>query len=792
MSGVLCQRMRVEVEGTIQGVGFRPFVYRLASELGLTGWVKNTRNGVVIEVEGAVPVVETFLQRLRSDAPAAAFVEVISTSAIPTLEDKSFSIGQCTESGQRALVIPPDLATCADCRRELNDPHDRRFRYPFLTCTQCGPRYSLLTAIPYERSNTTMAGFDLCPVCRIEYEAEADRRFHAEPIACPTCGPHLGLWDEQGHEVADREEALRQVTALLDQGRIVAVKGLGGFQLWVDAKSDEAVRRLRDRKRRPEKPFAVLFPSIEMARSYCQLSCDEEALLCSPQAPIVLARKRHDAALAEAVAPGNSCLGVMLPSTSLHHLLMASLQRPMVATSGNRSEEPIVTDEREGLVRLQGIADALLVHDRPIARPIDDSVLLVVGGKPPSNGMGEAGKQQADVMILRRARGYAPQPIRWSDSPSTGKAQGPILAVGGHLKNTVALLTGNRVLLSQHLGDLSTVESDRAFRQAIEDLQLMLQVTPQAVACDLHPDYRSTAFARTLSEALLVPLVPVQHHHAHVASCMAEHRLDGEVLGIAWDGAGYGGDGRIWGGEFLIASYRQFSRFAHLRPFRLPGGEAAMREPNRSAAAVLWELMGEEMLVHRLPSWKVTENQRAQLESLLRSGFASPWTTSMGRLFDTVASLTGLCPQVSFEGQAAMTVQFAAERETDEGIVSMEGYPMDVVPSDSPHTKRMVDWRPMIIALLDDLRRGIIPDKIAARFHAGLAAATVGLAQEAGLPRVVLTGGCFQNRLLLSLVRQRLERAGFTVYSHALVPPNDGGLSLGQAVVAVCRLKDVQ
>ncbi|MDF0676049.1 MAG: carbamoyltransferase HypF [Nitrospira sp.] len=784
MSEVLCQRIRVEVEGTVQGVGFRPFIYRLASELGLTGWIKNTRNGVAIEVEGAVPVVETFLQRLRSDAPASASAEVISTSAIPMLDDESFSIGQCTESGQRALVISPDLATCADCRRELNDPNDRRFRHPFLTCTQCGPRYSLLTAIPYERSNTTMAGFDLCSACRAEYTTEADRRFHAEPIACPACGPRLSLWDEQGHEVADGEKALRRASALLEQGLIVAVKGLGGFQLWVDAKSAEAVRRLRDRKRRLEKPFAVLFPSVDAIRDYCLLSSDEEAVLCSQQAPIVLVRKRRDVVLADAVAPGNPYLGVMLPATPLHHLLMASLQRPMVATSGNRSEEPIVTDEREALVRLQGLADAFLVHDRPIARPIDDSVVLVVSRRCGMEDTGQAEKPRGDVVILRRARGYAPQPIRWSDGPSNGNVQGSILAVGGHLKNTVALLTGNRVVLSQHLGDLSTVESDKAFQQAVEDLQRMLQVKPQAVACDLHPDYRSTAFARMLSEAFLVPLVPVLHHHAHVASCMAEHKLNGEVLGIAWDGAGYGGDGQVWGGEFLIASYRQFSRFAHLRPFRLPGGEAAMREPNRSAAAVLWELMGEAILVHRLPSWKVTEKQLAQLASLLRSSIAWPWTTSMGRLFDAVASLTGLCPQASFEGQAAMAVQFAAEQDVKAGGVGGEGYPIDLVPSDGPDTKRMADWRPMISALLEDLRRGINPDKIAARFHAGLAAATVSLAQEAGLPRVVLTGGCFQNRLLLSLVRQRLEAAGFTVYSHALVPPNDGGLSLGQAVVA--------
>lgn len=789
MSKTLAQRLRVEVEGTVQGVGFRPFIYRLASELRLTGWVKNTRNGAVIEVEGDVPVVEAFLERMRTDAPSSASVEMVSASAVPLRDDSGFSIERSAEAGQRALVIPPDLATCEDCLRELHDPRNRRFGYPFLTCTQCGPRYSLLTAIPYERSNTTMAGFGLCAACRVEYDSEADRRFHAEPIACRICGPGLSLWDEEGHEVADDEKALRQASTLLRQGRIVAVKGLGGFQLWVDATSEEAVRRLRDRKRRPEKPFAVLFPSVDSVKNYCSLSADEEALLGSPQAPIVLLRKRPGAVLADAVAPGNPYLGAMLPSTPLHHLLMASLQRPMVATSGNRSEEPIVTDEREALVRLNNIADALLVHDRPIKRPIDDSVAMVVFRRSEADDTGQGGQSRGDVVILRRARGYVPRAVRWTDSLVNG-AQGPVLAVGGHLKNTVAVLTGDRVVLSQHLGDLSTLEADRLFPQAIDDLRQLLQVTPQAIACDLHPDYRSTGFARELSAALSVPLVPIQHHHAHVTSCMAEHRLDGEVLGIAWDGAGYGEDGQVWGGEFLIASYRQFTRFASLRPFRLLGGEAAMREPSRSAGAILWDLMGEEMLKHSLPSWKITDNQRAQWAMLLRSRVVSPWTTSMGRLFDAVASLTGLCSKSSFEGQAAMAVQFAAEQE--EGVdIELERYPMDLTPSHSPDAKWMVDWRPMISALLEDLHRGRRPEPVAARFHAALAEVAVRVAQAAGLPRVVLTGGCFQNRLLLSLVRQQLEAAGFTVYSHRLVPPNDGGLSLGQAVVAAYNVGTV-
>ncbi|MBS0149621.1 MAG: carbamoyltransferase HypF [Nitrospira sp.] len=788
MRKVLAQRVQVTVKGTVQGVGFRPWIYRLACELGLTGWVRNSRDGVVIEAEGSAEVIETFLERLRADAPASSCTEEMHTSLIPACGDTSFAIVTSPEPGERTLVIAPDLATCEDCLRELNDPQDHRFRYPFLTCTQCGPRYSLLTAIPYQRSNTTMAGFGLCSTCLAEYEAEAERRFHAEPIACSDCGPRASFWDERGQETASGEEALQQAVALLRQGLIVAVKGLGGFQLWVDAESEEAVQRLRDRKRRSEKPFAVLFPSVAAVKDYCVLSSHEESLLCSPQAPIVLVRKRRDAALVEAVAPGNPYLGVMVPATPLHHLLMASLQRPMVATSGNRSEEPIVINEHEALSRLKGIADALLVHDRPIARPVDDSVVLVVESTPEHNKRCGADQRKPDWMILRRARGYVPQMIRWGDDSLDGKGQGRILAVGGHLKNTVALLTGHHVVLSQHLGDLSTVEADQAFRQAIEDLQRLLHVTPQAIACDRHPDYRSTSFARQLAASLSVPLVPVQHHHAHVASCMAEHKLDGEVLGIAWDGAGYGGDGQIWGGEFLIASYRQVVRFASLKPFCLPGGEAAMRDPNRSAAAVLWELMGEEMLGHDLPSWKETGDRRGQLATLLRSGIASPRTTSMGRLFDAVASITGLSTQTSFEGQAAMAVQFAAEREWEAGRGRVQGYPINLVQSENSDAKWMVDWRPMISAMLDDLRSECCLDHIAARFHACLADATVRAAQEAGLPRVVLTGGCFQNRLLLSLVRSRLEEAGFTVYSHSLVPPNDGGLSLGQAIVAAHQL----
>lgn len=773
----LTQRTQMTIEGTVQGVGFRPFVYRLARELGLGGWIRNAMDGLVIEVEGAPGTVEMFLRRLRSEAPPAAVVESIIHRFVPAQGATDFAIVASMEEGHRALVIPPDLAVCSDCLREFNDPSDRRFRYPFLTCTQCGPRYSLITDLPYDRRHTTMSRFSLCRACRTEYETMENRRFHAEPIACPVCGPQIMLWDHQGREMARGDDARDRAITLIREGFIVAVKGLGGFQLWVDARSEEAVQRLRARKRRPEKPFAVLFPSLEVVRRYCLVSQEEASLLASPQAPIVLLRTSRDKRLAQAVAPGNPFLGAMLPTTPLHHILMKGLDQPVVATSGNRSEEPIVIDEQEALIRLGGIADAFLVHDRSIARPVDDSVARVCpGGTDPSSPV--------TIMILRRARGYAPSAIRLKGR--LAKINGPVLAVGGHLKNTISLLERGRVWMSQHLGDLSTLEADHAFRQAVEDLQRLLHVTPVLIACDLHPDYRSSIVARELASSLSVPLISVQHHHAHVASCMAEHGLDGNVLGVAWDGAGYGTDGSIWGGEFLLTTFEGMRRVAHLWPFRLPGGDAAMREPKRAAAAVLWETLGNRMVEEPLPLWGVSSEEREWLVRLLRSRTVSPTTTSMGRLFDAVASLAGLCQKMSFEGQAAMAVEFAAERFRALGEEA-GAYHVDVVKADSGESDLVVDWRPMVSELAQDLRAGIAPELIAARWHGGMADAIVRVAQAAGLPRVVLTGGCFQNGLLLSMARRRLEEAGFMVHSHRLVPPNDGGLSLGQAVVAACQ-----
>ena len=765
-------RLRVTVEGTVQGVGFRPFAFRLAQQLDVAGWVTNNSHGAVLELEGPVAVVESLLERMQREAPAAAKVgRLVVELASPTGET-GFGIRASDDAGARRMTVPPDLAICADCLGELNDPVDRRFRYPFLTCTQCGPRFSLITDIPYDRANTTMDRFPLCRDCQAEYEDHTHRRFHAEAIACPACGPRLALWDVQGQEVAGEQDALRQACEIIRQGGILAVKGIGGFQLWVDACSEAAVQRLRLRKMRPDKPFAVLFPSVHAVRKSCLLTLEEAISLCSPGAPIVFLRQREPSGLAHAVSPSNPFVGAMVPYSPLHHLLMTELQGPAVATSGNRSDEPIVLDEHEALIRLAGIADAFLVHDRAIARPVDDSVVRVVEG---------------EALILRRARGYVPRSIRVNASLTNGSGMVPTLAVGGHLKNTIALASGDQVMLSQHLGDLSTLEAFEAFRRAVEDLQRLLDVKPQLVACDLHPDYRSTIFAQEFAERHAVPLVRVQHHHAHVASCMAEHNLDGEVLGIAWDGAGYGSDGTILGSEFLIAGYQGFRRLAHLRPFRLLGGETAMREPWRCAFSVLWETYGERGAVEECAARHVVKGKGEALAVLLRTGIASPWTTSMGRLFDAVSSIAGLCDEASFEGQAAMALEFAAERYEKSSPGDEMGYVFAVTRGEANEAMWVADWRPVIESLIQERREGSSSERIAYRFHLALADLIGQIAERAGLPRVVLTGGCFQNVLLLRLACRRLARARFTVYSHRLVPPNDGGLSLGQAVVAAMR-----
>jgi hydrogenase maturation protein HypF len=766
----LATRTQVKIEGTVQGVGFRPFVFRLARELDLTGWIVNGPAGVLIEVEGAAEAVGQLLEGLRTACPLGAKIERMSARPIPAIGDSEFTIQPSCEAGTKQLAISPDLATCADCVMELFDPTDRRLRYPWLSCAQCGPRFSMVTGVPYDRSNTTMSRFVLCEACRAEYATPENRRFHAESTTCPACGPKLALWGTDGQVSAEGEGALQRTCRIIRAGGIVAVKGIGGFHLWVDATSEEAVQRLRARKRRPHKPFAVMFPSLETIRTYCTLLPGEAEWLTSPEAPIVILQRLEETSLVQGVAPGNATIGAMLPYTPLHHLLMSELEAPVVATSGNLSDEPIVTDEQEARRRLAGIADAFLIHDRPIARPMDDSVVRMARSGP---------------IVLRRARGLVPRTIRLPESIAR-HVKGPVLAVGGHLKNTVALLDADRVLLSQHLGDLSTLETEYAVRQAIDDLQWLLRVKPCAVACDLHPDYRSTRLAEELAGRWGIPLIRVPHHHAHVAACMAEHGVTGEVFGIAWDGTGYGADGSLWGGEFLLATYRECERVAHLHPFRLPGGEQAAREPWRVALAVRWETFGAQGCCVGLEEGTAWREQEQLVVAMLAKQIQSPVTTSIGRLFDAVASMLGLCQIASFEGQAAL----ALEQEGAGASVHGEdgAYPIRLILREEPPQRWIADWRPMIELIADDLSRGMERSRIAHRFHRSLAELIGQVAERVGVRQVVLTGGCFQNVLLVDLARARLESAGFVALTHREVPPNDGGLALGQAVIAATQL----
>jgi hydrogenase maturation protein HypF len=750
------RRLRIEVGGTVQGVGFRPHVYRLARALDLAGWVANANHGASIEVEGDPAGLDEFSRALGEQPPPHCRVEFLGTRAIEPAGETTFRIRASDSRGARTAIALPDLAVCADCLHELRDPADRRHRYPFLNCTQCGPRFSIIESLPYDRSRTTMRKFDMCEACRAEYDDPASRRFHAQPNACPRCGPRLEARDRSGAALAREAEALRLAEEALRAGLIVAVKGLGGFQLLVRAGDEAPVLRLRRRKLREEKPLALLFPGLEPVREVCELDPEEERLLGSPQAPIVLLRRLEQPALriAEAVAPGNPRLGIMLPPTPLHHLLLDDLGFPVVATSGNLSEEPICIDDDVALARLNGVADLFLGHDRPIARHVDDSVARVIDG---------------EAMLLRRARGYAPLPI----DPGPLAPSRPVLGVGAQMKNTVGLSVDGRVLLSQHIGDLSASAAQRAFERVIEDLSGFYDVDPVLVACDSHPDYPSTRWAREAGR----PLRCCQHHLAHVLSCMADNGLQGPVLGVAWDGTGHGPDGTVWGGEFLEVDGSRWNRFAHLRLFRLPGGERAVQEPRRAAVGLLHELLGAAAFERRElePLRSFTVPERNLLARMLARGINSPTTSSAGRLFDAVAAMTGLRQKSGFEGQAAMELEFAAE-----ACFTSETYPFEIDHRGSGPL--VADWGPMVRAILEDLSLGEPAGRISTRFHNTLVEIIVEVARRSGRERVLLTGGCFQNRYLLERSLARLGRVGLRAYRHRHVPPNDGGVALGQVV----------
>jgi len=785
------KRLKITVRGAVQGVGFRPFIYRLATRLELSGWVLNSSEGVFIEVEGKGENLNTFLLQLEREKPPRAMIQSLEFSFLDPVGFNGFEIGKSEEAGEKTVLVPPDIGTCSACRREIFDVADRRFLYPFTNCTNCGPRFTMLEALPYDRPNTSMKPFKMCPDCQNEYEEPLDRRFHAQPNACPLCGPALELWtlkpvlslvegagplsSPQGEVIAKGHCALLEAAEALRRGQILALKGLGGFHLIGDAGNERAVARLRERKRREEKPFALMFPSLDLVKEYCEVSPFEERLLLSSESPIVLLSRLAPNAslrdLAPSVAPHNPYLGILLPYTPLHHILMQELGFPIVATSGNLTDEPIVTDEKEALTRLQGVADLFLVHNRPILRHVDDSVARVILGRE---------------LILRRARGYAPLPIPLTRACSPAVPP-KILAVGAHLKNTVAISLRNQVFISQHIGDLETQEAYEAFQRVIKDFKTLYEFEPEVVACDMHPDFLSTKYARSLG----LPLLEVQHHHAHVAACMVENELEGPVLGVSWDGTGYGTDGTVWGGEFLLAGYASFRRVCHFRTFRLPGGEKAIREPRRTALGILYELLGEkaeEVMERKKILQTFREEELRILGQMLRKGLNSPLTSSVGRIFDAVAALMGLRPQVSFEGQAAMELEYI----TINGIQA--SYPFEVIekkpgppPSLPPYPSYIIDWAPMLLTLLEDVQKGMPHEVVATKFHNTLSEIILQVAHLEGIEKIVLTGGVFQNKYLTEYTWRRLEEEGFKPYLHQRVPPNDGGISLGQVAVAAAR-----
>lgn len=741
-------RLRVYVRGAVQGVGFRPTVHRVATEIGLFGWVVNSPTGVEIEVEGAREDVARFVPALLEQKPPRAIIQGLETRQLDPAGHRSFEVRETRTEGAATTLVMPDVAVCDHCLREMSDPADRRSGYPFINCTNCGPRFTIVESLPYDRARTTMARFIMCPACRAEYHDPRDRRFHAQPNACPACGPQLAMWDASGAVLAMRAEALRAAADALRAGQIVAVKGIGGFHLMCDARNDAALAQLRRRKHREEKPFALMFPDPAAVRAACDPSPQEEQLLTSPEAPIVLLRRRGGA-LSSMVAPGNPYLGVILPYAPLHHLLMRNLGFPVVATSGNLTDEPMVTDEHEALDRLAGIADLFLVHDRPIARYADDSIARIVAGRP---------------MLLRRARGYAPLPLASTDMRES------ILAVGAHLKSTIGFSVDGQLMLSHHLGDLETPQALAGFHDVVAGLPGLYGFTPTTIAHDLHPDYASTQFAETLPGRQ----VGVQHHAAHVLACMADNELDGEVLGVSWDGTGLGTDGTIWGGEFLRVREEAFRRIAHLRTFPLAGGDSAAREPRRSALGLLHETGGEAVFARpdlgaRL-GFEPTE--LGGLRGMFKSGAGVARTSSAGRLFDGVAALIGLRRRSAFEGQAAMELEFLATDVDDD-----TDYPFVL-------EKDVLDWAPMITALEGDRSSGLPLPRMAKRFHNTLAEMIVAVAKREGLHRVCLTGGCFQNLVLAERTIERLAKNGFTPYWHQRVPPNDGGIALGQLVAA--------
>jgi hydrogenase maturation protein HypF len=774
-------RKAISVRGVVQGVGFRPFVYRLAHERGLAGWVLNHSGGVEIEVEGPAAALVPFVRDLEAKAPPLARIESIEVADAPPAGYTTFEIRHSVAEEGRYQLISPDIATCPDCLRELLDPADRRYRYPFTNCTNCGPRFTIIADIPYDRPLTTMRDFLMCPQCQVEYDAPLDRRFHAQPNACPVCGPHIWLVSSSGSQVSDSnpkpgtDDVISHAASLLQAGAILAIKGLGGFHLACDGTDEVAVRTLRERKSRPAKPLAVMMATLEEVKRHCWVSGEEERLLTSPQCPIVLLPWKPESNVSRLVAPRSNYLGVMLPYTPLHHVLLRDVDRPLVMTSGNLSEEPIARDNDEALRRLAHLTDYFLLHNRDIYARYDDSVWFV-----PLRG--ETGFFPKSLVSLpqpiRRSRGYAPFPVRLPFQVRQ------ILACGAELKNTFCATRDEYAFISQHIGDMENLETLQHFEATIELYKRLFRIEPGIIAYDMHPEYLATKYARGLEGDHT--LIPVQHHHAHIASCLADNGWspdDGPVIGVAWDGTGYGTDGRIWGGEFLIADYHGFQRVAHLEYLPIPGGEAAIRNPYRLAVGYLYALTG------RLPSFPFEtgagEEELRIIQRQIDKGINCPQTSAGGRLFDAVAALLGIRERITYEAQAAIELEMAAQIPNPKSQIPNTGYPFGV---ERGRDGMVIRLQPLFEALLADRRDGATVGEMAYRFHVTVAEMVrtmcERIAQETGLRTAALSGGCFQNRLLLGLVVLRLQEAGLRVLLHRQVPCNDGGISLGQAVIA--------
>jgi hydrogenase maturation protein HypF len=750
--------LEIKVRGIVQGVGFRPFVYQLAQRLDLKGWVRNTTAGVDIQIDGSQNALQDFVQSLRVEAPPLAQIDEIHITNLAANGYKEFQIQESRSIADAFQPISPDVAICDECLRELFDPADRHYRYPFVNCTHCGPRFTIIQDLPYDRPNTTMAGFAMCPDCAREYADPANRRYHAQPVSCPKCGPRI--WLEIGDEVVnDQEEALRRVRNLIASGEIVAIKGLGGFHIACDANNTDAVGKLRERKMRPDKPFALMMADVEAVMRNCWIDTYELQILKNQTRPILLLQRRATAEIAENVAPGQSTLGVMLPYTPLHYLLLEREQGipgTWVMTSGNRGEEPIITDNEEAKRVLGPICSAFLMHDRPIQTRCDDSVLRV---EPDSQS----------ISPIRRARGFAPRPVRlpWSTPP--------IFTAGAELKNTFCLAKDEYAFISQHIGDLQNYETLRTYEEGIQQFEHLFRIKPQAIAYDLHPDYLSTRYALKRAEREGIPAIGVQHHHAHIASCMAEHGLEDQpIIGLSFDGTGYGTNGTIWGGEVLVADYKNFRRAFHLNTVCMPGGDLAVKQPWRLALAWLQQL-GIAWKADLPPVQAGSKEGLFAVAKQLEMHTNAPLTSSMGRLFDAVAALIGVRSEVTYEGQAAIELENLVD--LNEKTV----YTFAIIGD-------AIDPWTVIRSILADWHRQIPNEKIAARFHNAVADLALDvsllLRSQEGIQRVALSGGVWQNMTLLTAACQRLESAGFEAFTHHQVPANDGGIALGQAAVA--------